>query len=476
MNGEAKGWTKAEIMAMDNQTRHERAEGYANAITRMTLTAGSVLDRSAGQKLPGAQAFHRFWNDLRNQLNNSIAAVRTVRNDLKLAATKYKEGDVNAGNIKMKDVGATLLLVAMTTQMARMYEDMVRGTEDDELPFPDSDITSWEGLKETAVNMQYRFSKTPVYFGERVIGSTPVARDVYYGMTRNTGRSDVKQVSNPFFSAMTDFATAGNAIKEQYYAATELSDYIDAFSNMSLVQQKAVLKSVGYVTGGWPINAGFKNYDWLKEKMEDVSFEAPFTVQQMEENLEKKIKNLEKNPEVSDENVQMMKQIKDDIFPPAPQFQVPEETSEIIKQIESGGNWAAKNPNSSAAGLYQFTEDTWRNIMLSAPDLGLTENGRISENTEQQELAMNWFTNENAQDLSTADIPITVTNLYMAHFLGSGDAVSVIKAPDSKKLIDLVGKKVMTANNFSASMSVRDFKQWAAQKVINAEDNLLAEN
>ncbi|OAH20810.1 hypothetical protein AX289_27240 [Methylorubrum populi] len=100
---------------------------------------------------------------------------------------------------------------------------------------------------------------------------------------------------------------------------------------------------------------------------------------------------------------------------------------------ESGGNDLAANPNSTALGRYQFTKDTWAGLARKYPDLGLTPNGRTDP--DQQERAMQAFTRDNAQALTSAGIPINPTNLYGAHFLGAGGATrfipGAINSPDA---------------------------------------------
>lgn len=91
---------------------------------------------------------------------------------------------------------------------------------------------------------------------------------------------------------------------------------------------------------------------------------------------------------------------------------------------ESAGNDAARNPNSTATGRYQFTADTWAGLAKKYPDLGLTPGGRTDP--AQQERAMQRFTADNADYLSSKGLPITPGNLYGAHFLGAGGAASFI--------------------------------------------------
>ncbi|MFC6790572.1 hypothetical protein ACFQE0_13745 [Methylobacterium komagatae] len=89
---------------------------------------------------------------------------------------------------------------------------------------------------------------------------------------------------------------------------------------------------------------------------------------------------------------------------------------DTVRGVESGGSDTAKNPNSTATGRYQFTQDTWNGLARKYPDLGLTPNGRTDAG--QQDRAMQAFTKDNSDALSRAGIPITPGNLYVSHFLG----------------------------------------------------------
>jgi hypothetical protein len=97
-----------------------------------------------------------------------------------------------------------------------------------------------------------------------------------------------------------------------------------------------------------------------------------------------------------------------------------------LRRKESGGSDTAKASTSSAQGRFQFTDATWAAVRAAHPELGLTADGRTSG--EQQERAIRAFTQDNTQALQAAGIPVNEANLYLAHFMGAGGAVKMLKA------------------------------------------------
>jgi hypothetical protein len=117
------------------------------------------------------------------------------------------------------------------------------------------------------------------------------------------------------------------------------------------------------------------------------------------------------------------------------------------RAAESAGNDAARNPNSTATGRYQFIEGTWKGLMKSNPELGLTPDGRTDP--AQQERAMQAFTQQNARALQQRGIQPTDGNLYMAHFLGAGAAPQFIQTATQNPNVpatSLVTPQVVAAN------------------------------
>lgn len=97
-----------------------------------------------------------------------------------------------------------------------------------------------------------------------------------------------------------------------------------------------------------------------------------------------------------------------------------------IAKVESGNNPNAKNPNSSASGLFQITDGTWRDLQKK---YGLSGN---KNNPKNQRAAAEYLLEENRNALENAlDRDATDGELYIAHFLGPKGAVKLIKNRNS---------------------------------------------
>ena len=111
---------------------------------------------------------------------------------------------------------------------------------------------------------------------------------------------------------------------------------------------------------------------------------------------------------------------------------------ERIKQAESSGNPNAQNPLSSASGLYQFTNDTWRSVV---DKFGRRSGIRYSDknNPQAQEQMVAALLQDNARILQNKGIEPSDANLYFAHFMG---------APAASKAISMLGKNAIAARSF----------------------------
>ncbi|MGH7176648.1 MAG: hypothetical protein ACREJC_04645, partial [Tepidisphaeraceae bacterium] len=115
-----------------------------------------------------------------------------------------------------------------------------------------------------------------------------------------------------------------------------------------------------------------------------------------------------------------------------------------LKTKESGGNALARAATSTATGPYQFTEGTWQDVSGKHPELGLTPDGRTDH--YQAERAVRAFTQDNAEALKAASLPVNEKTLYLAHFLGAQGAIKFLNAPPETEAFAVAGKAAAKAN------------------------------
>jgi hypothetical protein len=130
---------------------------------------------------------------------------------------------------------------------------------------------------------------------------------------------------------------------------------------------------------------------------------------------------------------------------------------------ESSGNPNAKNPRSSATGLFQFTSGTWKSMMRKHPELGLTADGRTDP--AQQKRAMEKFTQGNLASLKKAGLPVTNGTLYLAHFAGDGGAKALLRADARTPVEQVLGPKAVAANPFLKGKTAGWTIKWAERKM-----------
>ena len=136
----------------------------------------------------------------------------------------------------------------------------------------------------------------------------------------------------------------------------------------------------------------------------------------------------------------------------------------LLASIESSGNPDAKNPKSSASGLFQFTKKTAQALGLpwgSDPSLPF---GGANVSVDQQTAAAQNLVQQNASILSSHGINLSNSSLYAAHFLGPATAVKVLSAPVTASLQSLIGSQAMVANGFPSNWNVGNFMSWLTGK------------
>jgi hypothetical protein len=124
-----------------------------------------------------------------------------------------------------------------------------------------------------------------------------------------------------------------------------------------------------------------------------------------------------------------------------------------LAEIESGGNPNAQNPNSSAGGLFQFTDAT-------AKQYGLDD--KMDPVKSRQ--AVEKFTADNAKTLtSKLGREPTQGELYLAHQQGAGGALKLLSNPD-RKAIEVVGVDEVLNNGGDKNMTAAAFaSKWTGK-------------
>jgi hypothetical protein len=99
-----------------------------------------------------------------------------------------------------------------------------------------------------------------------------------------------------------------------------------------------------------------------------------------------------------------------------------------IALIESGGNANAKAGTSSASGMFQFTEGTWKQM---AKEMGkeYSLNDRFDPQ-KATEVAAYFSSKQQKQLEKGVGRETNNTDMYMSHFLGAGGATKFLKAKD----------------------------------------------
>lgn len=127
-------------------------------------------------------------------------------------------------------------------------------------------------------------------------------------------------------------------------------------------------------------------------------------------------------------------------FTPSPQY------LQTVAQIESGGDPNAQNPNSSASGLFQFTDPVAAQYGLDDPTDPVAATDAMKSLTSDNYAAL-------SKSLGRAP---TEAELYLAHQQGAGGAAKLLSDPDAPA-VDVLGKKQVLNNGGNPDMTAADF-------------------
>lgn len=136
-----------------------------------------------------------------------------------------------------------------------------------------------------------------------------------------------------------------------------------------------------------------------------------------------------------------------------------------VAQLESGGDPLAKNPNSTAKGLFQFINDTGNQYGLNNYEFG------TKEYTQAETEAFKTFSDDNYKALESGlGRPPTDGELYLAHQQGASGAEKLLNNPN-EKAIDILGRDAVLNNGGDENMLAYDFSKKWTDKFKDSEDN-----
>lgn len=433
MDGDAPGFPIKDVMAMSPEERVRRASSYANQMSELTLTrSNKALDKSPFEKAPTAWMVNWFILDARQVVNSFASEGRKIKWNFK------------AGNYA-KAAGGVLSVFVMYTIM-RLIEDTVRKQP---TPFDHKHDWStlkgqWEGAKDYA--SYAAFAPADVYFT-----AMPFTRDINYAVNVNPSNQNkvIKKTTTPFDAVMTATATSYSMLQDFLFA--HRMKFSDAEMKQFLYMASYALQFPMRGLEKLDISGQFKKF------MDGLKNNNPSPDQQgSAENLQEEIKKYQADhpPDTDPKFLEQLAELDKQLG--TSQALVPENTQEVIKKIASEGDWSKVDKETGAAGTYQYTADAWKNVMDNAPELGLTEEGRVAKDQTQQEVAMQWELENNARQLQSKEIPVDQETLYAAHLLGVNDAVKLYEqAGDTKTKGILKSNKEIA--NFKTIGQVRKF-------------------
>lgn len=152
---------------------------------------------------------------------------------------------------------------------------------------------------------------------------------------------------------------------------------------------------------------------------------------------------------------------------------------ETLAQVESSGNPNAEAATSSAAGLYQFTEATWKGL---TEQMGLDYTLQDRFDPEKSRRVVEEFTKRNNSYLKRViGSEPTSSELYLAHFLGApkaGDFLSTAYTTPNVPVTEVLPESYLSANESvfynkkGNPKTVREVYNWAASKFSSPELNV----
>src|SRR5690606_178170 len=120
MHGDVEGHNLASVQSLSPKERHQKAMAVARQVTRITQTVASDMDKAAIQKLTISKFFIKFWNDLRNVLNNQLAQGRKIRWKTEETYENLKNGNFRGAKNSLFGAAGALMSMVLVSVLGRL--------------------------------------------------------------------------------------------------------------------------------------------------------------------------------------------------------------------------------------------------------------------------------------------------------------------------------------------------------------------
>jgi hypothetical protein len=439
LNGDIEGYDAAKVNAMSDTEKKATMQKVIKQIVDTSLTASSRLDKTALEKSKLAPILVNYWTDRRSRLNSITSQANKIRKSV-------KGGDY-------RQAASQIALLAFVSGMSVAFQQVIRDDEESALKKL-KEVSSPDDALNFATDTAFDFALAPA---TQLAQSIPGVDAMLYAYEGTRKFSKTRPVSIPLLGVATDIVTGVSTLADLMESGLDME-------GMSRKDRKAVLTLGGYMIGGAPTNTINKILDEVEDKTlirkgEDLiqDFRRFNDLNQIYN--EKFKDDPEKQTFIQDLNEfqKTLPQLDSDVT-----HQMPENTKDEMKQALSGGDWTKFNEDTGAVGVYQFTEDRWNEIMLSYPEEGFTENGRLAKDSKQQERAMELELQDNTKTFMAYEIPVTKANLMGAHQFGVDNFVSIYEAQDSQKLSEVIGEQA-NRPEFKGMSTVAEVKKYLSK-------------
>lgn len=420
LNGDHADFPQERWASMSDEDKFNAVQGVIQQMSTLTQIQNRNDLKAPIQKHMVGKLFTPFWNYPRNILNNTLLDARRTKWKSQEGWDKASQGDYAGAAGSFKSAGSIMLSRMIWSTIGLTLTGYATGKA---YQLTKKSINSVDDLLDAGMEMVGHIMQSPV---QQAIETSPVENVVNYAIEhkKKYARADVQI---PVTQALSSIATCVGAAE----------DLMELGRMPSKMRIRACLEAESYVYVPLPVGGGYAAMKWLNQSSTPSS--GLLSMNGLQGAVDKMKGFVDDHPkDVDPKFVDSVKNMHDQLAPEV--AEVPKGTADSIKGAMSGGDWASPN------GLYGFSKNQWAQIQKGAPELGLTESGRTSKNTAQQEKAIDWSLNQSAHQLAEKEIPVNKNTLFGVHKLGMDDYEKLYRAPGDAKLKTVLGSSAIEKN------------------------------